>query len=459
MTYLEREGAGKAAVRIEPPASEARTPSHFICLIDVSESMADSNKLANVKHCASLLLNFLTPADELSIITFGESSKIVLKRLSMVGAAAATAKEAIQSLRVDGCTNLSAGLASVREVLEEVRESGSTLKQGLLLLTDGHANRGVFDPTQLRAVFTSLVERYSGVSFTFLAYGTDHNAELLKGLAEQTVGSYNVVETLDSAALSMGEALGGIISCVGQNVQLVCPPGTKVEGPHKISEAGVLSLGDLYAGAEVLLLLELPEGGASPRLQGTEMPALAPFEIAVQDPVLDTSRNVDIDLTRLRYRCAELFRLIRVSPNRSYQADIDAFRTAVADEAFNGNAIADMLRMEVQSLQNALDAALTMGQTQHLRTMMMQHEAYTGLGRGTTSLIQPGAAPAAPVLRRARAGSSCSVESVGDPNQPNQPGLAATRSAFLSPTTSGTARRVAQALQTASLAVDVNGAH
>jgi hypothetical protein len=402
-----------------------------------------------------LLLNFLTPADELSIITFGDASKIVLKRLSMVGAAAATAKEAIQNLRVDGCTNLSAGLASVREVLEEVRESGSTLKQGLLLLTDGHANRGVTAADTLRAIFTSLVERYSGVSFTFLAYGTDHNADLLKALAEQTVGSYNVVETLDGAALSMGDALGGIISCVAQNVEVVCPAGTKVEGPHAISEAGVLRLGDLYAGAEVLLLLELPEGSAGGlRLRGTQMPTLAPIDQEAQDCRLDTSRNVDIDLTRLRYRAADIFRRIRTGARAELSTDIDSFAAAVADEAFNGNPVAEMLRQEIVSMRNALDTAVNLGQTQHLRTMMMQHEAFTGLGRGTTSLIGRG--------QGARRRGYSTDSETGDPNAPiaAQPGgLAATSSAFLSPTASSGARRVAVALQTASLAVDADDAH
>ena len=56
LVYLEQEGSGPAALKITVPQSDVRIATHFIALIDVSESMQDMSKLTHVKHCMSLLL-------------------------------------------------------------------------------------------------------------------------------------------------------------------------------------------------------------------------------------------------------------------------------------------------------------------------------------------------------------------------------------------------------------------
>ena len=113
LTYLEQDVSGNAAFRIQVPASDVRTPAHFLALLDVSESMMDQDKLINVKRCMSLLLKFLSPADMLSIVTFGEESKIIVKGVKAEPSAIHMLEQAIDSLITKGSTNLSAGLTSI----------------------------------------------------------------------------------------------------------------------------------------------------------------------------------------------------------------------------------------------------------------------------------------------------------------------------------------------------------
>ena len=471
MTFLQQTGHGPAALRIQPPAREDRTPTHFIGLIDISESMSDANKLVHVKHCMSLLLKFLTPADELSIITFGEESQIVLKRGSGDAGGAAAAEAAIRSLWVNGCTNFSAGLASVRELLDEVRGSGSPLKQSLLVLTDGHANRGVSGPVELRAVASALREAFPALSISYVAYGTDHNAELLKGMAEDAAGSYSIVEKLEGAALVMGEALGAAISCVAQNVVIELPAGTTAEGPHRVGADGRLRLGDLYAGNEIVLLLEMPGGaaGVPVRIRGMSLPTLQPFSIEVTDQRLETVRNIEIDLTRLRYRCSDLFRRLRQEgATDELRADITAFATAVGDEAFNGHAVADMLRMELVSLEEALRAAGRSGRYDtSINAQMLSHEMFTAYGRGITQQISSAPAPLRP--SRSRAVRFATGAPLGGPGTPDAsddeeedprmcsagpPRPVPPRPSYLSPTSSVGAQRVAIAMRSLSQQVE-----
>lgn len=474
LTFLQQTGHGPAALRIQPPAREDRTPTHFIGLIDISESMSDTNKLMHVKHCMSLLLKFLTPADELSIITFGEESQIVLKRGSGDAGGAAAAEASIRSLWVNGCTNLSAGLASVRELLDDVRGSGSTLKQSLLVLTDGHANRGVSGPVELRAVASALREAFPTLSISYVAYGTDHNAELLKGMAEDAAGSYSIVENLEGAALVMGEALGAAISCVAQNVVVELPAGTTAEGPHRMGSDGRLTLGDLYAGNEMVLLLEMPGGvgasaGGPVRVRGMSLPTLQPFSIEVTDQRLETARNIEIDLTRLRYRCSDLFRRLRQDgATDELRADITAFATSVRDEAFNGHAVGDMLRMELVSLEEALRAAGRSGRHDtSINAQMLSHEMFTAYGRGITQQISSAAAPLRPTRSRAvRFATAAPLGGGGTPDASDDevedprmcsagpPRPVPPRPSYLSPTSSVGAQRVAIAMRSLSQQVE-----
>lgn len=388
LTYLESAGQGQAALRIVAPNTDTRTPSHFIALIDVSESMSDNNKLGHVKHCLSLLLKFLQPTDEISVVSFGNESQIILRRLHPTVEALPVAEQRIGTLETAGCTNLSAGLASVRELLEESVES--PLKPGLLVLTDGHANRGITDAGSLRTVVNRIHELYPAVSMSFVGYGTDHNGALLKSMAEETMGSYSLVESLEGAALTMGDALGGIISCTAQNVVIQCPAGAVVEGPYTITE-GRINLGDVYAGSETLILLNLPPGPVS--IRGAVLPLLDTFEQTVAGS-LDTGRNVLIELTRLRYRCADLFKKIRTAQANLLHITvaIQKFRDDLEDPVFAGHPITEMLLTELQSLDAAIREA-TYGVNTQLQSQLLQHEAFTSLGRGTSHGIHSRAMP------------------------------------------------------------------
>jgi hypothetical protein len=174
----------------------------------------------------------------------------------------------------------------------------------------------------------------------------------------------------------------------------------------------------------------------------------------------DTSRNVGIELTRLRYRCSDLFRRIRLGSEgeAALRAEVAEFRTALADEAYNGQAVAEMLRGEIPSLESALQMRFSPAAggriNNYLTTQLLQHEAYTSLGRGTSQPIAP--EPAAGARRLVRFGLNANTgtdsEDEEDPAAqcapPGRPLEANT--SYLSPTSSVHARRVAIAMRVSS---------
>ena len=379
LTYLQQDLSGNVAFHLKVSSSAVRTPIHFLTLLDVSESMMDENKLVNVKRCMSLLLKFLSHTDKLSIVTFGEESTIVVKGVKAEPLSIPMLEQAIESLVTHGCTNFSAGLGSIREILDELGDC--QLKPSLLVLTDGHANRGASTPSELQTIVKRIRELFPTLSMSFIAYGTDHNADLMNVLAEETLGTYSIVKNLEDAALTMGDALGGAISCVAQNVAISVPEGTTVEGPFKVVNNRI-ELGDIYAGSEKLILLKKPEGTMF--LSGVSLPSLDPFKREVTMITTDTSRNAEIDLTRLRYECARLFQVLRTQQH----VELANFRAAINDPFLAGNPVTAMLQSELASLEAAQEL-LQNGMSNHIYSQLAQHERYTSTGGGTSSVIVP----------------------------------------------------------------------
>ncbi len=386
----------ECAIRLLAPDTSTRNPVHIIFLIDISTSMDDDNKLENVKQCCSNMLQFLNEQDRISLITFGETGTLHLQRVAADETNKTSIRDTIQRLCSDGCTNLSAGLGHVHTVCQT---SGPSIKTGLLLLTDGHANRGVSDPIQLRSLMRTLRKRYEQLSIQCMAYGVDHNQELLRGFAEDNAGSYNVVNSIEDTAFAFGDALGGLMSCAFQNVVLQVPADTNVHGPWVTTHSTTsktIQVGDVYSGTKPLVLCTIPTATLAVHpnpivCKGMELPTFQPFTIT-PTPTPISSRMSDIELTRLRYKCTELLRTIntfnsRVDDASAIQTKIDEFERAVHDTFFDGHPIANLLRHEVAVLRNLLSEQQYAGYStrQTLSVVAEQHIASIGLARGFSS--------------------------------------------------------------------------
>ena len=342
------------ALRIKGAAEAERVPSHFIVLLDNSGSMGEADsvfgrsgagagagagsKMDYVKRCLEALLSCLSADDMLSIITFESASIIHLQCMTVSEAHKAHIQTVIGGIYPEDMTNLSAGLGSVRRILET---APAELKTGILLLTDGHINQGITDPTALKAIIQDILRSRAGLSFHCVGYGTDHNDELLKDISIETQGSYNIVNKLEDVATAFGDTLGGLMSCVAQNVEAVLPAGAVVQGPFKVrasTSAITVAIGDLYAGTERIILYSASSGSGtntSATVNAMALPLLTPITYTVE-AVHSTERCIDIELTRHRYTCTALLPRIKEShrDDAPLRADIDAYAAAVADVAY-----------------------------------------------------------------------------------------------------------------------------
>jgi hypothetical protein len=382
-----------------------RIPSHFIVLLDNSGSMGDgdspfgrsaslgagaSSKMENVKRCLDAMLACLSADDMLSIITFESSSTIHLQCMTVSEAHKAHIQSIIGAISPQDMTNLSAGLGNVRAVLATAPPQ---LKTGIILLTDGHINQGITESAPIKAIIQDILQSRAGLSFHCVGYGTDHNDVLLKDIALETQGSYNIVNTLEDVATAFGDTLGGLMSCVAQNVEARLPADAVVRGPFKTrvrADGVTVPLGDLYAGTERIILYSASSTNQA-QVHAMVLPLLTPVAQTLE-AVPTTERSIDIELTAHRYTCTDILRRIQEAraADPALNAAVQAYKDAIADSAYDSSPITAQLRAEVAVMERALLRLSSpfVGVNED-SAVLSQHISYYGLGRGFSTPSRP----------------------------------------------------------------------
>lgn len=232
-------------------SEEKRAPLNLIAVIDKSGSMS-GEKIDLVKKTIEFVLTQLQARDRLSVVTFSDNAVVEFGLTRMDAGAKADASVRVKRISTDGSTNLSGGLFAG---LEQVRKSKISSKEvtSVLLLTDGEANRGITDPTQLLASLEQLLKTISvPVSIYTMGYGASHNESLLKSLAGAAHGLYYFLADEEKIAESFADCLGGLVSVVAQNIQLTVKPLSGVNGVRLLGSGLRNTQRTLPDGTEVL---------------------------------------------------------------------------------------------------------------------------------------------------------------------------------------------------------------
>jgi hypothetical protein len=363
--------------------------------------------MENVKRCLDAMLACLSADDMLSIITFESSSTIHLQCMTVSEAHKAHIQSIIGAISPQDMTNLSAGLGNVRAVLATAPPQ---LKTGIILLTDGHINQGITESAPIKAIIQDIIQSRAGLSFHCVGYGTDHNDVLLKDIALETQGSYNIVNTLEDVATAFGDTLGGLMSCVAQNVEARLPADAVVRGPFKTrvrTDGITVPLGDLYAGTERIILYSASSTNHA-QVHAMVLPLLTPVAQTLE-AVPTTERSIDIELTAHRYTCTDILRRIQEAraADPALNAAVQAYKDAIVDSAYDSSPITAQLRAEVAVMERGLLRLSSpfVGVNED-SAVLSQHISYYGLGRGFSTPSRPPRptnAPWAPARGQARA--------------------------------------------------------
>ena len=377
------ETSSKGGILLRGLNRTTRQPVHIIMLVDTSGSMEDNGKLESVKKSLRFMLSLLSSEDRLSLITFDNDATLILNKVVPDAANLDATLYKINMLHVDGSTNMSAGLLEARSVIESV-DSGR--KQGIILLTDGHANVGSSTPDAIVSIIQRILTDNRDVSISTTGYGSDHNADLLMQVAREGGGAYNVVSNLEDVASTFGDILGGLVSVSAQRVQVKFPAAynVKTSYPTLVNGEGVtvVNVGDVYAETEITILFQVSGSPEAVEVLGTNMMTLNPIHTTLIPQMVST------DAYPLAFTVGEL----KVEVSNMLKAVRSLTVTIGMIDALRDK-IVDIVHPIVPFLLADLDQAKLIVRrgrmTQEDAVDLTQHSAYIGTSRGMRSITSP----------------------------------------------------------------------
>ena len=196
-------------VSLEGETPVRRPPINVALVLDRSGSMSGA-PLAAARAAAERFAAFLSPADRLAVVTFDDEVDVVFGPRP---AATPQRSAAIARVEAGGSTNLSGGWLQGRRLVEQGLVEGTNR---VVLLTDGQANVGLVEPSQL----LGLAEGGAGhrVSTTCIGFGAHYNEDLLEAMARAGGGNYWYVEQHDQMAEIFAGEIEGLVALAAQNV-------------------------------------------------------------------------------------------------------------------------------------------------------------------------------------------------------------------------------------------------
>ncbi|KAL2652483.1 hypothetical protein R1flu_020611 [Riccia fluitans] len=390
-----------------------RAPLDLITVLDISSSMT-GNKLRLLKCAMEFVINHLSPADRLSVVTFSSSAKRLFPLRRMVEDGRQFALRYVNSLAADGGTNIAEGLRKGTKVLEDRRMRNPVAS--IMLLSDGqdtynmrHTSHGQFIPGGRRSALGSQIPVHT------FGFGEDHDADLMHSIAESSGGTFSFIQTESAVQDAFAQCIGGLLSVVVQNAQikiLAGDPGVQIRsiqaGTYQNSITDdrrqcIIKIGDLYAEEEkdVLVDVKLP---SAPRpteeATGRLVTKLLQVSCSFQDPIahdeIETSA-IDIIIHRPEaVNVAEQTVRLEVDRQRNRmqvaQSIVEAGALADAGEILAALAILSSAKesLQLSAAFEARDELCLALETEllEIESRMQNHQTYQRSGRAYVLSVQ-----------------------------------------------------------------------
>ncbi|MDH5670905.1 MAG: VWA domain-containing protein [Myxococcales bacterium] len=205
-------------IAIDP---QDRPPLNLAVVIDVSGSMNTDQKIDFVRDGLNLLIDGMRDSDMLTLITYSDAATVVAP-LEEVSLRRAELRTIVDGLVAEGSTNLYAGLELGFKELSGSYDSGR--QNRVILLSDGVATAGITGDAAILDM--SYAYNSDGMGLTTIGLGTDFNAGLMRGLAEQGDGNTYFLENAGAVSEVFTEELSYFTVPVAFDLQLSLEAGT-----------------------------------------------------------------------------------------------------------------------------------------------------------------------------------------------------------------------------------------
>lgn len=184
-------------------------------LIDTSGSMSTPERLGLIKESLALLIDQLSPNDEVAIVQFGNGARLVCEHMPV--SKKEILLDAVESLQAGGPTQFDLGLQLGYEQATSGFRAGDSNR--ILILSDGVANLGELDPDAILEQVSAY--RKKGIYLSVLGFGAGtYDDELLEQLADRGDGSYVYIDTMDEARRQFVDQLAATLHVIASDVKI-----------------------------------------------------------------------------------------------------------------------------------------------------------------------------------------------------------------------------------------------
>ena len=245
---LESRGSEAAPVRgvvtlRAPPETEApRVPTDMVLVLDVSGSMA-GDKMEMLKRTLRWMASdaCLTPDDRVAVIAFDDAAWVEMPLRFMNAHGKATLSAVADGLRPRGGTDVSSGMEKATDMLASRRFVNAST--AVLLLSDGedHQAKLKCEPI-MRSLAPAATVRAVGL-------GADHDASLMKHIADAARGEYAFAAEAADVAPTVGAAVSAATTAVASRLKELQVTAHFPGGTEKVvltkSELGTMCCGEV----------------------------------------------------------------------------------------------------------------------------------------------------------------------------------------------------------------------
>ena len=240
-----------------PQRRGARLPLNLALVLDRSGSMS-GGPLEMAKQAIVAALRQLHPQDRVSVVSFDDTVRVEVPSGPVRDLDALIAQ--VMQIESGGSTALYDGwLEGATQVASNLNQEGLNR---VILLSDGQANAGLTDPTEIARRVAGLSER--GVSTTTLGFGRHYDETLLLGMATAGDGNFEHIETAGSLPTFFENELQGLTRTSGRTVSLGLEPNPEygaqvLEVLNDLTQnsLGRYQLGNLVEGQPINVVVRL----------------------------------------------------------------------------------------------------------------------------------------------------------------------------------------------------------
>ena len=191
-----------------------RRPLNISLVIDSRGSIA-GEKIRNAKKAEKYLIDQMQGDDYVSVVIYDGSVDVLQEAIHPYNKQ--SIKNKIDAITDRGGTNLMGGAMKGYSLVK--RNHSEEYINRVLLLSDGLANEGITNPTEIQRI----VKRYNnqdGITISTFGVGSDYNEDLMTAMAENGMGNYYFIKDAENIAGIFRKELNGLMEVVAQNAEL-----------------------------------------------------------------------------------------------------------------------------------------------------------------------------------------------------------------------------------------------